>query len=110
MGIIMWATVEAKRRLSELVTLIGRVSETRPVCFLGIRKRRPWLKPGGGWWPRHSWDKTANRRGAARSGAARQAAKGIPSGPGVELLDLLMASVTDSRVGSKGGLSLTVLL
>ena len=45
MGIIMWATVEAKRRLSELVTLIGRVSETRPVCFLRVRKRGPWLKP-----------------------------------------------------------------
>ena len=45
---IEWAMVEARIRLSELVTLIGRVSETKPVCFLGMRKRRPWLKAGGG--------------------------------------------------------------
>ena len=42
-GIIMRARVEARRRLSVLVTLIGRVSEAKPVCFLGMRNRRPWL-------------------------------------------------------------------
>ena len=30
------------------VTLRGRVSERRPVSFLGRRKRRPWLNPSGG--------------------------------------------------------------
>ena len=40
-GMMMVATVAAKMRLSVLVTLIGRVSETRPVCFFEMRKRRP---------------------------------------------------------------------
>ena len=35
------AMVEARMRLSVLVTEMGRVSEIRPVCFLGMRKRRP---------------------------------------------------------------------
>jgi len=85
-GMIDLAMVAARILLSALVTLRGRVSETRPVCFLGRRKRRPKLKPGGGVCPRQRASKTLWRIGAARSGAALQAAKGIPSGPGVELL------------------------
>jgi len=78
------ATVLARRRLSVFVTLMGRVSATKPVSFLGIRKRKPWLKP---------------RTGAERSGAARHAAKGMPSGPGVELLEERMELRTASRSG-----------
>ena len=38
--------------------------------------------------------------GAARSGAARQAAKGMPSGPGAVFLDRAIASSKESMVGS----------
>ena len=42
-----------------------------------------------------------NKTTAERAGAARQAAKGIPSGPGVELLEERMESRTASRSGAK---------
>src|SRR4051794_23360393 len=45
------ATAVARSLLSVLVTLRGRVSERRPVCFLGRRKRTPRLNPSGGRWP-----------------------------------------------------------
>ena len=80
------ATAAARIRLSVLVTLRGRVSEMRPVCFLGRRKRRPLLKPGGGGWPLERALKTPKRTGAEREGTARQAANEMPSGPAVELL------------------------
>jgi hypothetical protein len=47
-GIMALAEAAARIRLSVLVTLRGRVSDIRVVCFLGRRKRRPRLKPGGG--------------------------------------------------------------
>src|SRR4051794_1507010 len=94
-------------RLSVLVTLIGRVSEIRPVFFLGRRKRRPLLKPGGGGCPEERALKTAKRTGPAKSGAARQAAKEMPSGPGEELLECLIAEMILSRVilGQRDGLT-----
>src|SRR5688572_10254374 len=41
---------------------------------------------------------TANKIGAAREGSARQAAKGIPSGPAVELLECLIEEMMLSRL------------
>src|SRR4051794_5750637 len=93
------ATVLARRRLSVLVTLIGRVSETKPVSFLGRRKRKPWLKPGGGVRPLVRAVRTPCKTAAESSGTARQAAKGMPSGPGVELLEVRMELRTASRSG-----------
>ena len=43
--------------------------------------------------------RTPKRTGAAKSGADRQAEKGMPSGPGEELLVALMAANTSSREG-----------
>jgi hypothetical protein len=93
------AIVEARSLLSVLVTLIGRVSVTRPVCFLGMRKSKPKLKPAGGGCPEQRMSRTATRRGPANSGAALHAAKGIPSGPEAELFDRLIAERTSSKEG-----------
>jgi hypothetical protein len=57
------------------------------------------IEARGGVWPLRRRERTEKRRGAARSGAERQAAKGIPSGPGVELLERKTACSTASREG-----------
>ena len=107
---IALATEAARMRLSVLVTLRGLVSEMRPVGFLGKRKRRPRLKSGGGGWPLQIARKTEKRIGAANSGAALQAAKEIPSGPGDELFEFWMASVIEEREISRIRSHLTRLL
>lgn len=81
------AIVAARMRLSVLVTLRGRVSATRPVSFLGRRKIRPSLNPSGGRWLLRRASRAPYSTGAASSGAARQAAKEIPSGPAAVFLE-----------------------
>jgi hypothetical protein len=83
------------------VTLVGRVSETKPDSFFGRRNRKPWLKPERGVVPLRRVSRTPNNTAAERAGAARQAAKGMPSGPGVELLEERMESRTASRSGAE---------
>ena len=61
-------------RLSALVTLMGRVSETRWVDFLGRRKRWARLKSGGGVEPERRRLRVSKRIGSAISGMARHAA------------------------------------
>ena len=45
--------------------------------------------------------RTPNKTTAERAGAGCQAAKGIPSGPGVELLEKRIESRTASRSGAE---------
>ena len=82
-----WETTMASNLLSVLATLIGLVSETRPVFFLGSKKRLAKLKPAGGVLPAIRSSRTLKSTGAARSGAALQAEKGMPSGPGAVFLE-----------------------
>src|ERR1700750_1356089 len=96
---IVLATVAAKSLLSVLVTLRGRVSEIRPVSFLGRRNRRPWLKPSVGGVSVHDGQQDIVEDGGGKVGAALHAAKEMPSGPGEELLESLMACVMASMPG-----------
>jgi len=72
----------------------------QPVSFLGSRNRKPWLKPAGGVSPLMRALRTPWRTEAEASGTARQAAKGMPSGPGVEFLEVRIESRTASRSGA----------
>ena len=103
------AMTAASMRLSVLVTLIGRVSDIRPVNFLGIKKRTPQLKPGGGGCPLSKALRTSRRIGAASGRTARQTAKGMPSGPEAESLEVLIECSMSVRVGREQRSGLTFL-
>ena len=84
----------------------GPSVRNKPRVLLGNEEKKPVIEPRGGMVTPAKLGEDVEEEGSGKVGGS-QAAKGIPSGPGVELLVLLIDSITDSRVGSKSSSWLT---
>ena len=84
--------VRAMSLLAVLLIQMGLVSLTKPLSFLGRRKSLDLLNVAISWRSIPMASVKRNKKGAAMSEIALQAAKGIPSRPGEEFDDEFIAS------------------
>ena len=81
-----------------------------PGVFLRNEKEKTVIEPRGGMVAPAQLSENIEEEGCGKIGGGTPGSERDPSGPGVELLVFLIASVTDSRVGSKSASWLTVLV